>query len=124
MSNKESVHLADSTLTTGYEPKLKLNLKKKSIFEDSDATPIEDPNLDDFSDFSRVTRCVGSSVSHVSRDEGVFPEKNQLREIESSHSLFPQVSCVDKNVLGGRNPLRETGCRQREREKKDKIQVL
>ena len=54
-----------------YEPRLKLNLKKKSISEDSDATPIDDQNLDNFSEFSRVTRCADSSVSHVSFD-GVF----------------------------------------------------
>ena len=101
-SNLESGCLANPTLTTGYEPnlKLKLNLKKKSVSEDSDATPIDDPNLNNFSEFSIVTRCADSSVSHVSCDGGVLRETNQLG---SSNTLFSQVSCVGENVLGSRN---------------------
>ena len=56
-SDMASGHLADTPLTTGYEPKLVHDLKKKSISEDSDATPIDNQNLDNFSEFSRVTRC-------------------------------------------------------------------
>ena len=87
-----------------YEPnyKLKLNLMKKSVAEDS-ATPIDDPNLDNFSQFSSGTRCADSSVSHLSCDGNVIPETNQLRETGSSNTLFSQVSCVGENVLGSRN---------------------
>ena len=80
-SNLESGCLANPTLTTGDEPNLKLNLKKKSVSEGSDATPIDDPNLDNFSEFSIVTRCADSSVPHVSCDEGVLRKTNQLREL-------------------------------------------
>ena len=45
--------LADSTHSTGYEPKMQLY---KPFSEDSDKTPINDPNHKNLSDFSRVTR--------------------------------------------------------------------
>ena len=123
--------MAGSARSTGCEPKpklkLKLKLKKTSISEDSDATPINDPDRDNFSDFSRVTSestgrfgvsnvCIDPSLSHVSWDSGVLPEKNQLLETESSDPLFSHVSCVGENVLLGRHRLPETECRQRERE--------
>ena len=93
--------------------------KKNYISEDSDATPINDPDRDNLSDFSRVTRestgrfgvsnvCVDPSVLH-----GVLPEKRQLRETESSDQWFSHVSC-------DRHQLRETGSRQREREREDR----
>ena len=82
-----------------------MKLKKKSISEDTDATHINDSDLDKLSDFSRAIRCVGSSVSHVSWCSGVLPEKNQLRETESSDPLFSHVSCVGENVSVGRNRM-------------------
>ena len=93
-SGEEFVFLADST---GYEPKRQLH---KPFSEEGDATPVNDPNHDNLSDFSRLTRehtelsvnvCVDPSVSH-----SVLPEKRQLRE---------------------------TRCRQREKMEK-KVQVL
>ena len=126
-SNLESGCLANATLTTGYDPKLKLklNLEKKSVSEDSDAMPIDDRNLDNFSEFSIVTRCADSSVSHVSCDGGVLRETNQLRETGSSNTLFSQVSCVGENVLRSRNLHLGNRCVwQRERGNKNKNQVL
>ena len=66
-------------------------LLKKSISEDSDATPINDPDRDNLPDFSRVTRestgqlgvsnvCVKPSVSHFSCGCGVLPERRKPRE--------------------------------------------
>ena len=78
-------------------------MKKKSVSDECDATPIDDPNLDNFPGFSIVTRCADSSVSHVSCDGGVLRETNQLQETGSSNTLFSQVSCVGDNVLGSRN---------------------
>ena len=61
----------------------------KTISEDGDVTPINDPDRGNLSDFSRVTRdcigqlgvflnvCVDPSVSH-----SVLPERRQLRQRE------------------------------------------
>ena len=117
-----SGHLADTPLTTGYEPKLKYDLKKKSISEDSDATPIDDQNLDNFSEFSRVTRCADSSVSHVSFCGSVYTETNQLRETGSRNTVFSRVPCVGENVLGLRKNLQMGNLcpGRREREERQK----
>ena len=113
--------MADST---GYEPKRQLH---KPFSEEGDATPVNDPNHDNLSDFSRLTRehtelsvnvCVDPSVSH-----SVLPEKRQLRETRSSNPLFSRASCDANNVLPERRQLRETRCRQREKMEK-KVQVL
>ena len=120
-SGEEFVFLADST---GYEPKRQLH---KPFSEEGDATPVNDPNHDNLSDFSRLTRehtelsvnvCVDPSVS-----PSVLPEKRQLRETRSSNPLFSRASCDGNNVLPERRQLRETGCRQREKMEK-KVQVL
>ena len=104
---------------TGYEPKPKLKLKKKSISQNSGATPINNPDLDNFSHSSRVTR--ESTGRFGVSDACVDPScgSGQFRETESSDPLFSHVSCVGDNVLSGLNRLRETECRQREREDRE-----
>ena len=74
-SGGEFGYLADSTHSTGYEPK---EFDKISS-ADRDTTPINDPNYDNTSDFSKITRentglfgvstMLGASVSHVSHGE-------------------------------------------------------
>ena len=68
-------YLADPTHSTGYEPK---EFDKISC-ADGDTTPINDPNYDNISDFSKITRentglfsvstILEASVSHVSPGE-------------------------------------------------------
>ena len=71
-SAEESGYLADPTHSTGYEPEE----FDKITSADGDTTPINDPNCDDISDFSKTTRenielfgvstVFEASVSHVS----------------------------------------------------------
>ena len=113
--------MADSAHSTGNEPKNKLS-------EDSDKTPINDPNHDNISDFSRVTRedtelfvnvCVDPSVLH-----GVLTERSQFPETGISDPLFSPVPCDGNNVLPEWHHLRETDA-DREREKiEKKVHVL
>ena len=69
-SGDEFVHLANPEHSTGYERKTQLN---KQSSEHGEKTPINDPNHDNLSDFSRVKRedtelsvnvCVDPSVLH------------------------------------------------------------
>ena len=76
MSAEESGYLADPTHSTGYEPKE----FDKITSADGDTTPINDPNYDNISDFSKNTRentglfgvstMLEVSVSHVSHALG------------------------------------------------------
>ena len=75
MSAEESGYLADPTHSASYEPK-ELD---KITSADGDTTPINDPNYDNISDFSKITRentglfsvstMLEESVSHVSHGE-------------------------------------------------------
>ena len=75
MSAEESGYVADPTHSTGNEP----NEFDKITSTNGDTTPINDPNYDNISDFSKITRknsgLVGvstmleASVSHVSHGE-------------------------------------------------------
>ena len=74
-SGEEFGYLADPTHSTGYEPKE----FDKITPADGDTTPINDPNYDNISDFSKITRestgpfgvstMLEASVSHVSHGE-------------------------------------------------------
>ena len=74
-SGEEFGYLADPTHSTGYEPKE----FDKITSVDGDTTPINDPNCDDISDLSKITRentglfgvsaMSEASVSHVSPGE-------------------------------------------------------
>ena len=71
LAAEEFGYLADSTHSTGYEPKE----FDKITSVDGDTTPINDPNYDGISDFSKITRentglfgvptMFETSVSHV-----------------------------------------------------------
>ena len=52
MSAEDSGHLADPTHSTGFQPKE----FDKVTSVDGDATPINDPNYDTISEFSKTTR--------------------------------------------------------------------
>ena len=105
-SGEEFGDLADPTHSTGCEPKE----FDKITSVDSDTTPINDPNHDSISNFSKIKRenteqfgvplMFETSVSHVSHGEFVLQ-----REIQES---MP----------------RETVARQRERERERKEKVL
>ena len=74
-SGEEFGYLADPTHSTGYEPK-EFDIITSA---DGDTTPINDPNYDNISDFSKITRentglfgvptMLEASVSHVSHCE-------------------------------------------------------
>ena len=79
--------MADSTHSTGYEPKL----LDKNISVDDDMTPINDPDHDSISEFSKTTGegtglfsvptvCEPTFVSHVSCGNVAPPIESQPRE--------------------------------------------
>ena len=100
-SAEEFGYLADSTHSTGYEPK---GFDKVTSL-DGDMTPINDPNRDNISEFSKTTRestglfgvptVFEASVSHVSYGDFALQR-------ESKESVF-----------------RQTVARQREREERE-----
>ena len=96
-SGEEFGYLADPTHSTGYEPKE----FDKITSEDGDTTPINDPNYDNISDFSKITR----------ENTGLFGVSTIL-EASVSHVSHG----VSKDSMH-----RETVARQREREKKEKV---
>ena len=75
--------MADPAHSTGYEPKE----FDKITSVDGDTTPINDPNHDSISDFSKITRentglfgvptMFETSVSHVSRGEFALQRESQ-----------------------------------------------
>ena len=84
-------HLAKSALNTGYEPK-KFD---KITSVDSDTMLIDDPDLNEVSDFTKTTHNTGlfgvltmfeSSVSHVSHDDIAL-------QIESKESMHRETDC-------------------------------
>ena len=86
-SGEEFVCMGDSAHSTGYEPKL----LDKNICVDDDMTPINDPDHDSISDFSKTTRegtrfvsvptvCELFSLSRVSWGNDGLPQENQPRE--------------------------------------------
>ena len=74
-SGGEFGYVTDSTHSTGYEPKQ----FDKITSADGDTTPISDPNYDNISDFSKITRentglfgvptVLEACISHVSYGE-------------------------------------------------------
>ena len=90
-SAMEFGHLAKSALNTGYEPK-KFD---KITSVDSDTMLIDDPDLNEVSDFTKTTHNTGlfgvltmfeSSVSHVSHDDIAL-------QIESKESMHRETDC-------------------------------
>ena len=86
-SGEEFVYMGDSAHSTGYEPKL----LDKNICVDDDMTPINDPDHDSISDFSKTTLegtrlisvptvCELTSVSRVSCGNDAPPKESQPRE--------------------------------------------
>ena len=100
-SGEEFGYLTDPTHSTGYEPK-KFN---KITSADGDTTSINDPNYDNISDFSKITR----------ENTGLFgvPTMFEASVTHASHGEF---------LLQGESKEsmhRETAARQREREERE-----
>ena len=101
-SGEEFGYLADPTHSTGYEHKE----FDKITSADGDTTPINDPNYDYISDFSKVTRgntgllgvpsMFGASVSHVSHGE--FSLQGESKDSMHRETVARQKETIE-NVL-------------------------
>ena len=107
-SGQEFGSLADPTHSTSYEPKE----FDKNTSADVDTTPINDPNYDNISDFSKITRentgqlgvstMLEASVSHISHGESIDSMRRETvaRQRDERERFCDQCYTVDvKEVL-------------------------
>ena len=97
MSAEESGYLADPTHSTSYESKE----FDKITSADGDTTPFNDPNYDNISDFSKITR----------ENTGLFGVSTMFEASVSHVSHGESRDSMHQETVAG----------QREREKKEKV---
>ena len=105
-SGEEFGHLADLMHSTSYEPKE----FDKITSADGDATPINDPNYDNISDFSKITRentgmfvvstMLEASVSHVSHgvSKGSMHRETVARQRREGSVISVASRCQEKST--------------------------